>query len=226
MRSCPLCHKSLEGRHGNARFCSPHCKGRYNRLEKLEKYRQYDRDRHLKNPEATKLRNSIFRSKNPDYGVKWYQVNKETHCERTRKRHKEVYVPRLPNHHPDSVRGKARAEGLRSGFERTLAAQIKRAGVKFDYEPIALPFVIKRKYFPDFYIPSKNMYIEAKGKLDADTKAKMIAVKEAHPDLDIRFVFMRGENKLSKRSKTTYLMWAEKNGFPAADGEIPEEWLK
>lgn len=115
---------------------------------------------------------------------------------------------------------------MRSGFERTLAAQMKKLGVKFDYEPIALPFVIKRKYFPDFYIPSKKLYIEAKGKLDADTKAKMIAVKEAHPELDIRIVFMRGSNKLSKSSKKTYMDWAALHGFPAADGEIPAEWLK
>lgn len=115
---------------------------------------------------------------------------------------------------------------MRSGFERTIAAQLKKHKVPFDYEPVKLPFVIKRTYCPDFYLPKQDIYIEAKGKLDADTKAKMLAVKEMHPTLDIRIVFMRGENKLSKRSKTTYMQWAEKNGFPAADGEIPEEWLK
>lgn len=104
--------------------------------------------------------------------------------------------------------------------------QLKRMKVPYQYEPTKLPFVIERTYCPDFYIPHKDIYIEAKGKLDADTKQKMIAVKKAHPDLDIRIVFMRGENKLSKRSKTTYMQWAEKHGFPAADGDIPEEWFK
>lgn len=96
----------------------------------------------------------------------------------------------------------------------------------FEYEPVKLPFVIERTYCPDFYLPKQGIYIEAKGKLDADTKAKMIAVKKAHPELDIRIVFMRGENRLTKRSKTTYMDWAQKNGFVCADGEIPEEWLK
>lgn len=114
---------------------------------------------------------------------------------------------------------------MRSGFERTIAAQLKKHKVAFDYEPIKLPFVIRRTYCPDFYLPKQDIYIETKGKLDADTKAKMIAVKEAHPDLDIRIVFMRGLNKLSKASKKTYMDWAALHGFPAADGEIPEEWL-
>ena len=105
-------------------------------------------------------------------------------------------------------------------------AQMKRLGIKFDYEPVKLPFVIERTYCPDFYIPATKIYIEAKGKLDADTKSKMIAVKKRHPDLDIRIVFMRGLNTMSKASKTTYMQWAEKNGFPCADGEIPIEWLK
>jgi hypothetical protein len=114
----------------------------------------------------------------------------------------------------------------RSGFERTLMAQMNRAKVRFTYEPIKLPFVIERNYLPDFYIPATGIYIEAKGKLDADTKQKMIAVKKAHPHLDIRIVFMRGSNKLSKASKKTYMDWAAQHGFPAADGEIPETWLK
>jgi excinuclease UvrABC helicase subunit UvrB len=115
---------------------------------------------------------------------------------------------------------------MRSGFERTLAAQMKKLRVQFEYEPTKLPFVVERTYCPDFYIPATDIYIEAKGKLDADTKVKMIAVKKAHPELDIRIVFMRGSNKLSKSSSKTYMDWAAQHGFPAADGEIPTEWLK
>ncbi len=102
---------------------------------------------------------------------------------------------------------------------------LKKRKVVFQYEPVDLPYVLERKYRPDFYIPATGIYIEAKGKLDADTKAKMIAVKKRHPELDIRIVFMRGSNKLSKASKKTYMDWAAANGFPAADGEIPDEWL-
>ena len=41
----------------------------------------------------------------------------------------------------------------------------------------------------------------------------MKAVKAANPDLDIRIIFQSPHNKINKRSKTTYSMWAEKNGF-------------
>lgn len=114
---------------------------------------------------------------------------------------------------------------MRSGFERTLSAQLKSAKVAFEYEPVKLPYVLNYTYCPDFRLKN-GIYIEAKGVLDQFTRSKMIAVKKAHPDLDIRFVFQNGNNKLSKSSKTTYMKWAEKNGFPAAHGTIPEDWLK
>lgn len=113
---------------------------------------------------------------------------------------------------------------MRSGFERTLAAQLKSAKVSFEYEPDKLPYVLNYTYCPDFKLKN-GIYIEAKGVLDQVTRSKMKAVKKAHPDLDIRFVFMNGKNRLSKSSKTTYMDWAAKNGFPAADGKIPDEWL-
>lgn len=112
----------------------------------------------------------------------------------------------------------------RSGFERTLVTQLKRAGVKFTYESLKLPYQTFHNYYPDFVLEN-GIVIEAKGKLDQDTRAKMIAVKKAYPDLDIRFVFMRADNKISRGSKTTYGMWAERNGFKWADGVIPEEWF-
>lgn len=114
---------------------------------------------------------------------------------------------------------------MRSGFERTLAAQLKSKKVKFEYEPLVLNYTISHKYTPDFVI-ANGVIIEAKGKLDPQTRQKMLAVKAQHPELDIRFVFMRGENKLSKSSKQTYMDWAKKHGFPAADGTIPDEWIK
>jgi hypothetical protein len=55
----------------------------------------------------------------------------------------------------------------------------------------------------------------------------MKAVKEANPDLDIRIIFQSPHNKINKRSKTTYSMWAEKNGFPwCAYYAIPVDWLR
>ncbi len=75
-------------------------------------------------------------------------------------------------------------------------------------------------YIPDFIIERKGslLYIEAKGHFRPEAMRKMVAVKVAHPDLDIRFVFY------SKNKK--YIKWCEKYGFPYAIGDIPDGWLR
>ena len=54
----------------------------------------------------------------------------------------------------------------------------------------------------------------------------MVAVKEANPLLDIRFVFQNARVKLSRNSDTSYGEWAEKKGFLWAHQSIPEEWIQ
>ena len=53
----------------------------------------------------------------------------------------------------------------------------------------------------------------------------MLLVITQHPDLDIRMVFMRPNNRLSKTSKTTYAMWCDKNNVKWANKYIPIEWI-
>jgi hypothetical protein len=93
------------------------------------------------------------------------------------------------------------------------------------FESDYLPYVIKGTYNPDIKL-SNGIFIEVKGVLDAGTQRKMKAVKESHPDLDIRFVFARAGNKLRKGGRMTYWQWAEKYGFPWSEGMIPREWFK
>jgi len=90
-------------------------------------------------------------------------------------------------------------------------------------------------YTPDFTVelarPTKKtkgkvFYIEYKGVLDRPTRKKMLLIKKQYPTLDIRIVFQRGKNKIYKGSKTTYMDWANKHGFPCADNEVPKSWLK
>jgi Autographiviridae endonuclease I len=112
---------------------------------------------------------------------------------------------------------------MRSGFERTLAADLKRDKVPFEYEPCDIPYVINHNYRPDFKLPN-GVYIEAKGYFRTAAEiAKYRAVKAQHPDLDIRFVFM-DENKKIPGQKTTHGQWAKRHGFPYASGKIPKEW--
>ena len=128
----------------------------------------------------------------------------------------------------------------RSGFEKTVADQLTKAGVKFEYETEELEYFIKRRgafcescgsdevleshwYTPDFKIG--DVYIEVKGKFTSSARTKMKAVKEAWPFLDIRMLFMR-DNWLTKNHNSRYSDWAVSSGFKFAIHKLPVEWIK
>jgi len=113
---------------------------------------------------------------------------------------------------------------LKSGFERSFQANLKSRRIKFKYESIGIPYTLERNYFPDFEIIDHGFFIETKGRLDRDSKAKMLAVKRQHPDIDIRFVFMYPHKKIAG-TKQTHAQWAERNGFRWAEGVAPEKWF-
>lgn len=116
---------------------------------------------------------------------------------------------------------------MRSGFERSVAKLFKSFGIKFLYEPDTFPYVIQRKYTPDFKIGKgkKAIYVETKGLFTSADRTKMKLVKEQNPELDIRMWFMR-DNYLTKRKKQTYSGWAEKNGFLCHVGDtFPKHWF-
>lgn len=114
---------------------------------------------------------------------------------------------------------------FRSGLEEKVADLLVNLGVKYEYESTKVPYVLQCNYTPDFLLPN-GVYLETKGQLTEEDRRKMKAVKKAHPELDIRFVFQAPYNKIYKGSKTTYAQWAEKNGFPyCAYHSIPIDWL-
>lgn len=118
--------------------------------------------------------------------------------------------------------------GYRSGLEEKVAKQLEEAGIKVDYETTKIKYVqpeTKHTYTADFILPN-GIIVETKGRFVVADRKKHLLIKQQHPDLDIRFVFQRSQNTISKSSKTTYADWAIKNGFLYADKEIPEEWLK
>ncbi len=55
-------------------------------------------------------------------------------------------------------------------------------------------------------------------------RQKHLMVKADHPKLDIRFVFSNPNSRIGPKSKTTYAMWCERNGFAYAARLIPPEW--
>lgn len=120
----------------------------------------------------------------------------------------------------------AKLIAFRSKFERRVYEAAVGGGYKLKYEPAdaKLPYVLEGVYTPDFVLPN-GIIVECKGVLDQDDRRKMAAVKRAHPELDIRFVFQKSENTLRRGAKMTYSGWAEKYGFPWAEGTIPEKWF-
>lgn len=132
---------------------------------------------------------------------------------------------------------------MRSKFEQRIAKELKDAGVKFEYEKYSYEYdeplrknrarclecdgtnlVRTGWYTPDFFLDNGTI-IETKGRFTAADRRKMIAIQEEHPDLDIKMLFMR-DNKLHKRSKSSYSDWCMENNYDFAIGSAKEEWLK
>ena len=121
--------------------------------------------------------------------------------------------------------------GYRSGLEHQVAKELDKLGVPYGYESEVIKYikpVSTHKYTPDFILTKKDgskLYIETKGRFTSADRVKHRLIKEQYPELDLRFVFSRSKQKLSKTSKTSYAQWADRYGFKWADKEIPKEWL-
>jgi hypothetical protein len=118
---------------------------------------------------------------------------------------------------------------FRSKFEESIWDAAKRSRRNLEHEPHFIPYIMRGSYLPDFIIKTKtgkDIYIEAKGYLDAGSCKKMLAVKHSNPDLDIRFVFQNANGKRNKRAKLRNWEWAEKHGFLWHESTIPLEWWK
>lgn len=120
--------------------------------------------------------------------------------------------------------------GFRSKLEVVVNEQLVKAGMPFAYEGELntiryITPATKHRYLCDFLL-GNGVMIESKGLFTAQDRKKHLYIKVQHPQLDVRFLFMNANNKLSKKSRTTYWMWAEKNGFKWCDKIIPKSWLQ
>ena len=118
----------------------------------------------------------------------------------------------------------------RSTLEERVMHNLDGRGVAYEYEPCKLPYTVERNYIPDLLIG--DVYVEVKGYFRQDAQRKMRSIREQHPNLDIRFLFQRGNSPVqgSKKRKDGTRMtcgeWAERHGFVWAEGEeIPDEWI-
>ena len=121
----------------------------------------------------------------------------------------------------------AKKYGFKSGLEETISQQIESQGIKVEYETEKVPYIIpasNHTYSPDFKLPN-GIRVETKGRFVAADRKKHLLVKEQNPNIDIRFVFSNSNNKITKKSKTTYGDWCDKNGYKYSDKIIPNEWF-
>lgn len=133
--------------------------------------------------------------------------------------------------------------GRRSKFEDNIARYLDERDVKYTYETWSYEYdePLRKNlarcadcgsksllrtgwYTPDFFLEN-GVIIETKGRFTAADRRKMVAVAEAHNDLEIKMLFMR-DNKIHKNSETRYSDWCIKHGFDYAIKEPKDEWLK
>jgi hypothetical protein len=197
--------------------------------EARERAKAYGREyyhRRKTDPEYIQVRRDWYQKKvqeDPGFWIGKYSRNPEHYREYARKVRERT--PRIICGRPGSVRYEAKLAGYKSGFERSFAANLSSRNIQFKYENTKLPYILERNYNPDYYIVEHDFYIETKGLLDRDSKAKMVAVKKQHPEIDIRFVFMKADKRIPG-TQQTHAEWADRNGFPWAEGTAPEEWFE
>ena len=114
---------------------------------------------------------------------------------------------------------------FRSRLEGAVAATLTEEGVDWQYEVAHLGYQIEHLYTPDFML-ANGIFLEVKGYFSPEDRRKMLAVKKAHPQADIRLIFSNPNQKISKTSRTSYADWCIKKGFPyCSSHSIPLSWL-
>lgn len=119
---------------------------------------------------------------------------------------------------------------FRSKYEKRVWENLTNAQQrKVQYEPSdpVVRYHLPKHYIPDFVLPNGVM-VECKGYFTSADRTKMLRVRKENPELDIRFLFQRANNRLTKSpNSSTYWQWAEQHGFEWDEGErIPAKWIK
>jgi hypothetical protein len=128
--------------------------------------------------------------------------------------------------HSANARKYAKMAGMKSIAEIRCAAWLERNNIKYDYESERWTYQYEvAHYTPDFVIPGKEFVLEVKGKMTKDIRKKLLAIQKCNPNKTFYIVFERASNKIAPGSKTTYGLWAEKNGIQWSEVLPREEWF-
>lgn len=115
---------------------------------------------------------------------------------------------------------------FKSKFEFLIWEKLNKEFKNCSYELDSYKYIqpaIERTYTPDFKTGRFKIYIETKGKLDLESRKKMIWFKECNPSIRIIFLFQNPDVKIRKGSKTSYGDWATTNGFEWLDSR--KDWI-
>lgn len=117
-------------------------------------------------------------------------------------------------------------KSTRSNFESQVKKNLEKAKVPFEYETMKVPYTTEHFYKPDFIL-SNGIIVEAKGLFLPEDRSKHLVIKKQHPELDIRFLFMKDQYISTKTKANKYSDWCKKNGFQYHIGAvIPKKWIE
>jgi predicted nuclease of restriction endonuclease-like RecB superfamily len=97
---------------------------------------------------------------------------------------------------------------FKSKLEEIIADFYKMAD---KYETEKIEYVLKNTYTPDFCFSDANTYVEVKGFWKPSDRRKMLEVIKQYPNKKFIMFFQDSTIKITKRSKTTYGDWCDKN---------------
>lgn len=102
-------------------------------------------------------------------------------------------------------------DAYRSGLEKGFGKAAKYYRLPFDYECTHFPYIVERKYLPDFYWKERGIVIECKGFFrDGDTQ-KYVSIKKCLPEgHELIFVLSDPNKKVRKGGKITMGSWCDK----------------
>jgi hypothetical protein len=116
----------------------------------------------------------------------------------------------------------------KSGLEYACAKEMEAKGVPFKYEPKddIITYVVPEKvcwFTPNFVLPN-GICLHTVGYMTAADRQKYRLVRDS--GLDLRLILVNANTRISKKSSTTYGMWAKRYGIPFAEQTYPKAWLK
>jgi len=109
--------------------------------------------------------------------------------------------------------------GLESAFSEAVGTE------DFAYEPYRIPYIIRKKYVPDFICQRTGAMIECKGFFRVGDTQKYKAVRD-EIDRPLIFVFTDSRKRLRKGSKMNLGQWCDKEGLAHFTMATVDELIK